>query len=151
MSPRVVRLGSICTGASLLASAGLLDGKRAATHWKWADGLACRYKKTTVDLEPIFIRDGTHTLRREFLAGMNLALPVVEEDIGSPIALEVARELVMYLRRAGGQSQFSTALSLQASDPKQIEEVAFVGSLALGRGFACGESGFRSGNELIIS
>lgn len=123
MSPRVARLGSICTGAFLLASAGLLDGKRAATHWKWAEELACRYKKTTVDPEPIFIRDGNTYTSAGVLAGMDLALALVEEDLGSAIALEVARELVMYLRRAGGQSQFSAALALQASDRKHIEEL----------------------------
>jgi transcriptional regulator GlxA family with amidase domain len=123
MSPRVVRLGSICTGAFLLASAGLLDGKRAVTHWKWVEELACRSKKTTVDPEPIFIRDGNIYTSAGVLAGMDLALALVEEDLGSQIALQVARELVMYLRRAGGQSQFSTALALQASDRRQIEEL----------------------------
>src|SRR5579872_2603538 len=123
MAPRVIRIGSICTGAFLLASAGLLDGKRAATHWKWADELACRYRTTTVDPEPIFVRDGNTYTSAGVLAGMDLALALVEEDLGSPIALEVARELVMYLRRAGGQSQFSTALALQVSDRKQIEEL----------------------------
>ena len=123
VSPHVERIGSICTGAFLLASAGLLDGKRAATHWKWAGELACRYKKTNVDPEPIFIRDGNTYTSAGVLAGMDLALALVEEDLGSPIALEVARELVMYLRRAGGQSQFSTTLALQASDRKQIEEL----------------------------
>jgi transcriptional regulator GlxA family with amidase domain len=123
MAPRVTRLGSICTGAFLLASAGLLDGKRAVTHWKWAEELACRYKKTTVDPEPIFIRDGNTYTSAGVLAGMDLALALVEEDLGSAIAVEVARELVMYLRRTGGQSQFSTALGLQASDRKQIEEL----------------------------
>lgn len=123
ISPRVERIGSICTGAFLLASAGLLDGKRVATHWKWAGELACRYKKTKVDPEPIFIRDGNTYTSAGVLAGMDLALALVGEDLGSPIALEVARELVMYLRRAGGQSQFSTALALQASDRRQIEEL----------------------------
>jgi transcriptional regulator GlxA family with amidase domain len=123
VSPRVQRLGSICTGAFLLASAGLLDGKRAATHWKSAEQLACRFKKISVDPEPIYIRDGNIYTSAGVLAGMDLALALVEEDLGAPIALEVARELVMYLRRAGGQSQFSTALALQASDRKQIEEL----------------------------
>ena len=83
MSPRVVRLGSICTGAFLLASAGLLDGKRAVTHWKWVEELACRSKKTTVDPEPIFIRDGNIYTSAGVLAGMDLALALVEEDLGS--------------------------------------------------------------------
>jgi transcriptional regulator GlxA family with amidase domain len=119
---RVRRIGSICTGAFLLASAGLLDGKRAATHWKWADKLANQFKHTTVDPDPIYIRDGNTYTTAGVTAGMDLALALVEEDLGSPMALQVARELVLYLRRAGGQSQFSAALSLQASDRKQIEE-----------------------------
>lgn len=123
VSPRVQRLGSICTGAFLLASAGLLDGKRAATHWKWADELARRFKKVTVDPEPIYIRDGKIFTTAGVLAGMDLALALVEEDLGAPIALQVARELVMYMRRPGGQSQFSTALALQTSDRKQMEEL----------------------------
>jgi transcriptional regulator GlxA family with amidase domain len=120
---RVRRIGSICTGAFLLAAAGLLDGKRATTHWKWAAELARRSKLTTVDPDPIYIRDGNTYTTAGITAGMDLALALVEEDLGSPLALQVARELVLYLRRAGGQSQFSTALSLQASDRSQIEEV----------------------------
>ena len=120
---RVRRIGSICTGAFLLASAGLLDGKRAAAHWKWAAELANRFKHTTVDPDPIYIRDGSTYTSAGVTAGMDLALALVEEDLGAPMALKVAREMVLYLRRAGGQSQFSTALSLQASDRKQIEEV----------------------------
>jgi transcriptional regulator GlxA family with amidase domain len=120
---RVRRIGSICTGAFLLASAGLLDGKRAVTHWKWAAELASKFKCTTVDPDPIYIRDGNTYTTAGVTAGMDLALALVDEDLGSPMALKVARELVLYLRRAGGQSQFSTALSLQASDRKQIEEL----------------------------
>lgn len=120
---RVRRIGSVCTGAFLLAAAGLLDGKRATTHWKWAAELAKRSRLTTVDPDPIYIRDGNTYTTAGITAGMDLALALVEEDLGSPTALKVARELVLYLRRAGGQSQFSTALSLQASDRKQIEEV----------------------------
>jgi transcriptional regulator GlxA family with amidase domain len=120
---RVRRIGSICTGAFLLASAGLLDGKRAATHWKWAAELANKFKRTTVDPDPIYIRDGSTYTTAGVTAGMDLALALVEEDLGAPMALKVAREMVLYLRRAGGQSQFSTALSLQASDRKQIEEI----------------------------
>jgi transcriptional regulator GlxA family with amidase domain len=120
---RVRRVGSICTGAFLLASAGLLDGKRAATHWKWAAELANKFKHTTVDPDPIYIRDGNTYTTAGVTAGMDLALALVEEDLGSSMALKVARELVLYLRRAGGQSQFSAALSLQSSDRKQIEEI----------------------------
>ena len=120
---RVRRIGSICTGALLLASAGLLDGKRATTHWKWAADLANRFKDTTVDPDPIYIRDGNTYTSAGVTAGMDLALALVEEDLGAPMALKVAREMVLYLRRAGGQSQYSAALSLQASDRKQIEGV----------------------------
>ncbi len=122
-APRVRRIGSICTGAFLLASAGLLDGKRAATHWKWAADLASQFPHTTVDPDPIYIRDGNTYTTAGVTAGMDLALALVEEDLGPPMALKVARELVLFLRRTGGQSQFSAALSLQASDRKQIEEV----------------------------
>ena len=120
---RVRRVGSICTGAFLLASAGLLDGKRAATHWKWAAELANKFKHTTVDADPIYIRDGNTYTTAGVTAGMDLALALVEEDLGSSMALKVARELVLHLRRAGGQSQFSAALALQSSDRKQIEEI----------------------------
>ena len=120
---RVRRVGSICTGAFVLAAARLLDGKRAATHWRWAGELAQKFKHTTVDPDPIYIRDGNTYTTAGVTAGMDLALALVEEDLGAPMALKVARELVLYLRRPGGQSQFSTALSLQASDRKQIEEI----------------------------
>jgi transcriptional regulator GlxA family with amidase domain len=120
---RVRRIGSICTGAFLLASAGLLDGKRVTTHWKWAAELAARCRRATVDPDPIYIRDGNTYTSAGITAGMDLALALVEEDLGSPLALKVAREMVLYLRRPGGQSQFSAALSLQASDRKQIEEL----------------------------
>jgi len=117
------RFGSICTGAFLLGSAGLLDGKRVTTHWKWAPELESRCKRATVDPDPIYIRDGKLYTSAGVTAGMDLALAMVEEDLGPPLALEVARELVMYLRRAGGQSQFSNALALQASDRRQIQEL----------------------------
>jgi transcriptional regulator GlxA family with amidase domain len=119
----VRRIGSICTGAFLLASAGLLDGKRVTTHWKWAAELASKCRRAKVDPDPIYIRDGNTYTSAGITAGMDLALALVEEDLGSPLALKVAREMVLYLRRPGGQSQFSAAMSLQASDRKQIEEM----------------------------
>jgi transcriptional regulator GlxA family with amidase domain len=123
VAPRVRRVGSVCTGAFLLGAAGLLDGKRAVTHWKWASDLASRFKRTTVDPDPIFIRDGNTYTTAGVTAGMDLALALVEEDLGSPMALSVAREMVLYLRRAGGQSQFSAALALQASDRREIGDL----------------------------
>jgi transcriptional regulator GlxA family with amidase domain len=122
-APRIRRVGSICTGAFVLAAAGLLSGKRAATHWKYADELAARYHDIDVDPDPIYIRDGNIYTTAGVTAGMDLALALVEQDLGSAVALTVAREMVLYLRRAGGQSQFSTALALQASDRKQIADV----------------------------
>ncbi len=123
VTPRVRRIGSVCTGAFLLGAAGLLDGKRAVTHWKWAGDLATQYTRATVDPDPIYIRDGNTYTTAGVTAGMDLALALVEEDLGSSLALGVAREMVLHLRRAGGQSQYSAALALQASDRKQIADV----------------------------
>lgn len=120
---RARRFGSICTGAFLLAAAGLLDGKKATTHWKWAADLAARCKTAQIDPDPIFIRDGNMYTTAGITAGMDLALALVEEDLGAPLAVRVAREMVLYLRRPGSQSQFSAALSLQASDRRPIAEL----------------------------
>lgn len=122
-APAARRIGSICTGAHLLAAAGLLDGKRATTHWQHAAELARKFKNVDVDPDPIYVRDGNTYTSAGVTAGMDLALALVEEDLGSPIALKVARELVMYLRRPGGQSQYSAALAAQVADRKQIEDV----------------------------
>lgn len=117
------RYGSICTGTFLLGAARLLEGRRVTTHWKWADQLANLHPRACVDPDPIFIRDDRLYTSAGVTAGMDLALALVEEDLGSHVALEVARELVMYLRRAGGQSQFSAALTLQASDRHEIADI----------------------------
>jgi len=123
MAPQLRRIGSICTGAFLLARAGLLNGKRATTHWKYCDLLARRYPAVKVEPDPIFVRDGNVCSSAGVTAGMDLALALVEEDAGSKLALEVARELVLYLRRPGGQSQFSAALNLQASDHQPFRDL----------------------------
>lgn len=123
MAPQLRRIGSVCTGAFLLARAALLDGRRATTHWKYCDLLAQRYPAVKVDPDPIFVRDGNVYTSAGVTAGMDLALALVEEDAGSKLALEVARELVLYLRRPGGQSQFSTALNLQSSDRQPFREL----------------------------
>ncbi|HXA10034.1 MAG TPA: DJ-1/PfpI family protein [Chthoniobacterales bacterium] len=117
------RIGSVCTGALLLARAGLLDGRQAATHWKWCELLALKYPRTRVDPNPIFIRDGNVYTSAGVTAGMDLALALVEEDHGSRLALKVARNLVLYMRRPGGQSQFSAALSMQLTDRKPLLEL----------------------------
>jgi len=124
ISPQVRRIGSVCTGALLLARAGLLDGRRATTHWKWCDLLAREFPQIEVVPDPIFIRDGNVYTSAGVTAGMDLALALVEEDHGSPLALQVARELVLYLRRPGGQSQFSAALSLQLGDRRPLPDLA---------------------------
>jgi transcriptional regulator GlxA family with amidase domain len=123
MAREVRRIGSVCTGAMLLARAGLLDGRRVTTHWKWCGVLAERYPQVDVDSDPIFIRDGNVYTSAGVTAGMDLALALVEEDHGSRIALAVARDLVLYLRRPGGQSQFSAALAMQSTDRKPLREL----------------------------
>ena len=123
ISPRIRRVGSVCTGAMLLARAGLLDGRRATTHWNWCNTLIKRAPRATVESDPIFIRDENVYTSAGVTAGMDLALALVEEDHGSRLALQVARNLVLYLRRPGGQSQFSAALSLQLTDRKPLREL----------------------------
>ncbi len=120
---RIRRIGSVCTGAMLLARAGLLDGRRATTHWNWCEVLIRRAPRADVDPDPIFVRDENVYTSAGVTAGMDLALALVEEDHGSPLALQVARNLVLYLRRPGGQSQFSAALSLQLTDRKPLLEL----------------------------
>lgn len=117
------RVTSVCTGAFLLAAAGLLDGRRATTHWAWCDVLADRFD--TVDVEPdaIFVQDGSVYTSAGVTAGMDLALALVEEDHGRELALEVARYLVIYVRRPGGQSQFSAQLAAQLAERDAIREL----------------------------
>src|SRR5438552_16005183 len=109
---RIRRIGSVCTGALLLGRAGMLDGRRATTHWNWCALLARKYPRTEVDPDPIFVRDGIIYTSAGVTAGMDLAL-----------ALQVARNLVLYLRRPGGQSQFSAALSMLLTDRKPLREL----------------------------
>jgi transcriptional regulator GlxA family with amidase domain len=123
ITARTRRVGSVCTGAMLLARAGLLDGRRATTHWNWCETLIRCAPRTDVDPDPIFVRDENIYTSAGVTAGMDLALALVEEDYGSQLALQVARNLVLYLRRPGGQSQFSAALSLQGTDRKPLREL----------------------------
>ncbi|RQS07962.1 GlxA family transcriptional regulator [Burkholderia sp. Bp9002] len=112
---RARRVASVCTGAFLLAEAGLLDGRHAVTHWTRCDELAARYPRIRVEADPIFIREGALWTSAGVTAGIDLALALVEEDLGRAIALDVARELVVFLKRPGGQAQFSATLSMQRS------------------------------------
>lgn len=117
-APHARRIVSICTGAMILAEAGLLNGKRASTHWWWCPILERRYPKVAVDRDAIFVRDGNVWTSAGVTAGMDLALALVEMDWGHGIAVQVARYNVMYMMRPGGQSQFSAHLVAQkAEDP----------------------------------
>ena len=107
------RMASVCTGAFLLAASGLLDGCRVATHWTRCDELARKFPAIQVEANPIFIQQGTLWTSAGVTAGIDLCLALVEEDLGRAVALEVARHLVVFLKRPGGQSQFSVTLSLQ--------------------------------------
>jgi transcriptional regulator GlxA family with amidase domain len=112
------RVASVCTGAFLLAAAGLLDGRRAVTHWKDCARLAQRFPAVRVEPDPIFVCDGQVWTSAGVTAGIDLALALVEEDLGRSMALAVARYMVVFLKRPGGQAQFSAALALQAADDK---------------------------------
>ncbi|MGO9454685.1 MAG: GlxA family transcriptional regulator [Candidatus Binataceae bacterium] len=123
MAPRVRRLCSVCTGTFLLAEAGLLNGRCATTHWRSCEALQRRFPAVKVQTDPIFVRDGRVYTSAGVTAGIDLALALLEEDHGRRVALGVARELVMFLRRPGGQSQFSVQLSAQSADREPIREV----------------------------
>ncbi len=112
------RVASVCTGAFLLAACGVLDGRRAATHWSLCAELSRRFPAVHVEPEPIFLNDGPVWTSAGVTAGIDLALALVEQDLGRTVALEVARYLVVFLKRPGGQSQFSAFLSLQAAEDK---------------------------------
>jgi transcriptional regulator GlxA family with amidase domain len=110
------RVASVCTGAYLLAASGVLDGRRAATHWSVCKEFARRYPAVQVEPDPIFVRDGSVWTSAGVTAGIDLALALVEQDLGRTVALAVARYLVVFLKRPGGQAQFSAALSLQSAE-----------------------------------
>jgi transcriptional regulator GlxA family with amidase domain len=125
-APRSRRVASVCTGAFLLAAAGLLDRRRAVTHWTRCAELAQRYPSIRVEADPIFIRDGQVWTSAGVTAGIDLALALVEEDLGRTLALDVARHLVVFLKRPGGQAQFSATLSLQKEGDRFGELHAWV-------------------------
>ncbi|MCP3441701.1 GlxA family transcriptional regulator [Bradyrhizobium sp. CCGUVB14] len=110
------RVASVCTGAFLLGASGALDGRRAVTHWSYCAELARRFPAVRVEPDPIFVRDGAIWTSAGVTAGIDLALALVEEDLGRATALAVARYLVVFLKRPGGQAQFSEALSLQSAE-----------------------------------
>jgi transcriptional regulator GlxA family with amidase domain len=117
------RVASICTGAFMLAAAGLLDGKRAVTHWAFCDRLAREFPKVIVCPDPIYLQDGSIYTSAGITAGIDLTLALVEEDHGHRAALQVARQLVMFLVRPGGQAQYSHMLSRQAVTSEPLREL----------------------------
>jgi transcriptional regulator GlxA family with amidase domain len=123
MAPRVRRLVGLCTGSFVLAEAGLLDGRRATTHWMFCDDLAERYPEVTVERDPIYVRDhGVYTSAGS-TAGLDLMLNLVEEDFGSRVALHVAQRMVFFLKRPGGQAQFSALLSTQIAEREPFRDL----------------------------
>lgn len=122
LAGRSRRVASVCTGAFLLAEAGLLDGRRAATHWSAAGTLADRYPAVRVDAGPIFVRDGNVATSAGITAGIDLALALVQEDAGRDLALAVARQLVVFLQRPADQRQLSVQLVAQLTDSDALRE-----------------------------
>jgi transcriptional regulator GlxA family with amidase domain len=120
----VRRVASVCTGIYGVAPSGLLDGRRVTTHWRFADEVQARFPRLRVEADMIYVRDGRFATSAGVTAGIDLALALIEEDAGPEVALAVARELVVYLRRSGGQSQYSTPLKLQVDSRDPIREVA---------------------------
>lgn len=123
MAGEVRRLGAVCVGSFLLAEAGLLNGRRATTHWKFVGELAARYPDVGVEHDPLWVKDGNIYTSAGISAGIDLALAWVEEDCGAALAHEAARELVLFLRRPGGQPQVSVSLASQASEMASLREL----------------------------
>jgi transcriptional regulator GlxA family with amidase domain len=117
------RVTSVCSGSLLLARAGLLDGRRATSHWSSCSALARRYPEVEVDPDPIFVRDGQVWTSAGVTAGMDLALALVTEDLGPEVARQAARWLVLFLQRPGGQSQFSTHLEAELAERRPLREL----------------------------
>lgn len=116
LAGRATRVCSVCSGALVLAAAGLLDGRRAVTHWEDCEALATQYPAVTVEVDPIYIKDGDIWTSAGITAGIDMALAMIEEDLGKPAAIAMARSLVAPIVRSGGQSQFSADLDRQARD-----------------------------------
>jgi transcriptional regulator GlxA family with amidase domain len=120
---RARRVASVCNGAFLLAEAGLLDGRRATTHWAACDALARQYPRIEVDRDPIFVHDGNVYTSAGVTAGIDLALALVEDDLGASVAREVARALVLFLRRPGDQAQFSGRPQWQPAEREPLRDL----------------------------
>jgi transcriptional regulator GlxA family with amidase domain len=123
MAPRVRRVVGLCTGSFVLAEAGLLDGRRATTHWMFCNDLAERYSDITVERDPIYVRDHSVYTSAGSTAGLDLVLALVEEDLGRRVALQVAQRMVFFLKRPGGQAQFSALLSTQIAEREPFRDL----------------------------
>jgi transcriptional regulator GlxA family with amidase domain len=123
MASEVRRLGAVCVGAFLLAEAGLLNDRCATAHWKFGREMAIRYPRVRVQHDPLWVKDGNIYTSAGISAGIDLALAWVEQDCGASLAHEAARELVLFLRRPGGQPQVSISLASQASEIMSIREL----------------------------
>ena len=121
---RFRRVAAVCTGAFALAQTGVLDGRCVTTHWRYAQDLARRFPRIRLQPDAIFLKDGPYYTSAGITAGIDLALALIEEDYGPSTALEVARELIVYVRRPGGQAQFSDPLRLQLRAPDRLADVA---------------------------
>lgn len=118
---RARRFGAVCTGAFILGDAGLLNGRRVTTHWEYAAELARRYPEARLEPDRIFIRDGAMFTSAGVTAALDLALDLVEEDLGRQVALAVARRLVLFVKRPGGQTQYSVQLAAQSAQSGAVE------------------------------
>lgn len=118
------RVASVCTGIYALADAGLLDGRFATTHWRYASDVRDTWKKVSMNADAIFVKDGKYYTSAGITAGIDLCLSFVEEDCGQEVALKVARELVVYLKRSGGQMQYSQPLLLQTQAKEHFGDIA---------------------------
>lgn len=123
-APRIRRVASVCTGIYGLAATGLLDGRRATTHWRFARDVAEKFPAVALEPDALFLKDGPFYTSAGVTAGIDLALALIEEDLGAPAALAVARELVVYLKRPGGQEQFSEPLQFQIESTDKLAELA---------------------------
>ena len=122
-APRCRRVATVCTGAFLAAQAGLLDGRRVTTHWARAEQLATEFPAVEVDSDPIYIRDGKFWTSAGVTAGIDLALALVQDDLGVDVAQTVARHLVMFLHRPGGQTQFASPVWVPRAERSTVRAV----------------------------
>lgn len=128
-APEIRRIASVCTGIYGLASTGLLDGRRVTTHWRFAEDVANRFPALRLDRNALFIKDGAFYTSAGITAGIDLALALIEEDCGTQVALTVARELVVYFKRPGGQEQYSEPLQFQLRSSDRLADlIPWIGS-----------------------